>query len=497
TSVEDWTRRVGAASSMTRVAATLLWSLFAIVQHRGEELLRLNTALTYFMQAWQAESTSTSIVPSTYGDIPTAVMTGKIHIQITTMSSFEGVESIASKSHLGAFLASFHVEQKRLEYVALHLFTSPLGELTDARHEEAVWNLLRSIKELSDVNSQSFDTFGVHDHANFSAHRDVLTRHKLGTQLYGMFPRMLFLYCPNNRRHWRWLSNAVPLATTALSCHHAAWLQCGWLGDHAVDALTFADLLAALVWTLQRRQAQNDLREDVCEQIRIGIQLGEQFAGKWPQYSNMILTAVRQLHTIRDSLLSPSGLSTPWPPASTTTSSNTASSPVLRTPQAGELWQQPFFVNLNSRHDLQHHHCPPYQQTLPQQQQSAVYEQTQQLLGDWHQTPPVQPIRTDWSSNATDPDPERAFNGIPPVGLDNAQILPVILSGSGATMEQQRKDSQPSAYAAVDFDSRTSAVVASLADLPSSTSSQAPAQVVPAATPRPLLYLPDDRHPGS
>lgn len=55
---------------MTRVAATLLWSLFAIVQHRGEELLRLDTALTYFMQAWQAESTSTSIVPSTYGDIP-------------------------------------------------------------------------------------------------------------------------------------------------------------------------------------------------------------------------------------------------------------------------------------------------------------------------------------------------------------------------------------------------------------------------------------------
>lgn len=213
----------------------------------------------------------------------------------------------------------------------------------------------------------------------------------------------------------------------------------------------------------------------------------------------MILTAVRQLHTIRDSLLSPSGLSTPWPPASTTTSSNTASSPVLRTPQAGELWQQPFFVNLNSRQDLQHHHCPPYQQTVPQQQQSAVYQQTQQLLGDWHQTPPVQPIRTEWSSNATDADPERAFNGIASVGLDNAQILPVILSGSGATMEQQRKDSQPSGFTTADFGSRASAVVASLADLPSSTNSsnpQAPAQA-PAATPRPLLYLPDDRHPGS
>lgn len=177
--------------------------------------------------------------------VETAVMTGKLHIQVTTMSSFEGIEAIASKSDLSTFLASFHVEQKRLEYVALHLFTSPIGELTDDRHEEAVWNLLRSIKDLSDVNSQSFNTFYVPNNGSTSTQQDTLMRHKLGTQLYGMFPRMLFMYCPNDRRHWKWLSNALPLAVTALSCHHSAWRQYGWLGDHAVEALTFADLLAA------------------------------------------------------------------------------------------------------------------------------------------------------------------------------------------------------------------------------------------------------------
>lgn len=107
-------------------------------------------------------------------------------------------------------------------------------------------NLLKNIKQLSDVKTQSMDRFGVSmDNTSASAQRDVLKRLKLGTQVYGMFPRMLFLYCANERCGSRWLSNAVPLAATALSCYYAAWMQCGWLGDHAVDGLTFADLLTA------------------------------------------------------------------------------------------------------------------------------------------------------------------------------------------------------------------------------------------------------------
>lgn len=68
----------------------------------------------------------------------TAIMTGKLQIQATTLSSFEGMEAIASKPDVGSLVSSLHVEQKRLEYVALHLFTSPMGELSEARHEEAV-----------------------------------------------------------------------------------------------------------------------------------------------------------------------------------------------------------------------------------------------------------------------------------------------------------------------------------------------------------------------
>ena len=172
-------------------------------------------------------------------------MAGKLHVQATSMTSFEPIESIAAKVDLPTFLASFHVEQKRLEYLALHLFTSPIGELSDAKHEEAVWSLLSSIKDLSDVNIQSFNAISVTSTSSSVNAQRVLMRHKLGTQLYGLFPRMLFMHCPNERRHWRWLNNALPLAMTALSCHHAAWCQSGWLGDHAFDALMFADLLAA------------------------------------------------------------------------------------------------------------------------------------------------------------------------------------------------------------------------------------------------------------
>ncbi|SJX65537.1 uncharacterized protein SRS1_17606 [Sporisorium reilianum f. sp. reilianum] len=59
-SVDDLTSRLIAANGITRIAATLLWALLAFVQHRTEELLRMDTVLTCFMQAWQAATTSTS-----------------------------------------------------------------------------------------------------------------------------------------------------------------------------------------------------------------------------------------------------------------------------------------------------------------------------------------------------------------------------------------------------------------------------------------------------
>ncbi|CBQ69888.1 conserved hypothetical protein [Sporisorium reilianum SRZ2] len=362
------------------------------------------------------------------------------------MTSFEGIEAIATKPDLPTFLASFHVEQKRLEYIALHLFTSPVGQLTDARHEEAVWNLLSSLKDLSDVHGQAYDSFGAQYGGSVVGAQNVLMRHKLGTQLYGMFPRMLFMYCPNDRRHWRWLNNALPLAVTALSCHHAAWMQCGWLGDHAVDALTFADLLAAFVWTLQQRQAQSDVREDMHEHMRMGVELGEQFAAKWPQCSSMILAAVRQLH----SLQSTSGVNTPWPTASVATS-HSASSPVLRTPQDNE---PSFNLSTTHAHDL-------HLQQHRQHQQPA----------DWQDATALQPMRTDWS--ATD----HAFNSIGSAGLSAAHLLP----------PDERKDAlrvylAPTSHA-VEAETRTSAAVRAL---PAATSE------VPPSTTKTLLYI-DDR----
>lgn len=56
--------------------------------------------------------------------------------------------------------------------------------------------------------------------------------------------------------------------------------------------------LYRFVWTLQRRQAQNDLREDVCEQIRIGIQLGEQFVGLFGMMLLAVLSLTLAIHLL-------------------------------------------------------------------------------------------------------------------------------------------------------------------------------------------------------
>ncbi|TKY88135.1 hypothetical protein EX895_002845 [Sporisorium graminicola] len=484
-SVNDLTNRFIAANSTTRIAAALLWALLAFVQNRSEELLRMDTVLACFMQVWQASFPNHSAAVTVHDTasmsffraydwvhLQTAILTGKLHAQVTTMSSFEGIEAIASKVDLATFLSSFHVEQKRLEYIALHLFTSPMGELTDARHEEAVWNLLSSIKDLSDVNGQAYDAFGAQYSGSVAGAQHVLMRHKLGTQLYGMFPRMLFIYCPNNRRHWRWLNNALPLAVTALSCHHAACMQCGWLGDHAVDALMFADLLAAFVWTLQQRQAQNNLREDMHDHIRMGVELGERFAIKWPERSNMILAAVRQLCILRDSSLSTSGVNTSWPTASVATSSHTASSPALRTPQDLEPSQSMLETAYHPHDSCSQHYR----------------EQSLQPQEGWNDaaTAALQQARFEW------PGANQAFDSFNSVGLSATELLVADEQNDGLPVYLA---STPTGTDYPIADTRTSAAVRSLATTATPTD-LLQAVTATATTNKTLLYI-DDRSTDS
>uniref|UniRef100_V5ECW2 Zn(2)-C6 fungal-type domain-containing protein n=1 Tax=Kalmanozyma brasiliensis (strain GHG001) TaxID=1365824 RepID=V5ECW2_KALBG len=481
-SLEELQSMISTASDMTRIAATLLWALLALAQHRGEELMRLDTALTCFVQSWQAKASAltgfldvqdavalsfcrayewvhlrksmtfmlnefqqfgTEADSASGIRAETAIMTGQLLVIVTTTSGFQNVGAIAASNDFTGFLASLHVEQKRLEYMALHLFISPIAAMTDAQHEEAIWNLLSSIKSLSEANTQGFDSFGVSHYAAGSSQR-VLMRNKLGTQLYGMFPRMLFMHCPNERRNWRWLRNALPLAATALSCHHAAWMQYSWLGDHVLDVLTFSDLLAAFAWILQQCRAQTDMRDDVSNHLGIAIELGDRFAHRWPQYNETIHRTMRDLHALQESPLSASGLSTPWSAASVATAL-TESSCVLRTPQAQEMPQpaaRPHTPPQEATHP--HHYFQPDLRQLYQQQgppsHDSRYSQPDvkgaHVPEGWGSVP-LQPIQADWSSRG---DAGLALNSIAASGGGVGQQLPFVDIGTVQRKEEASMD---------------------------------------------------------
>lgn len=180
------------------------------------------------------------------GKTETAILTGKLHYQFSCISTSEGLEASACRTDFRTFLAACSVEQKRLEHVALHLFTLPSTSLSEEHHAQAIWSLLSSIEQLSETFEQSFDTFSTTSTA-FTNSQAALLKNKIGVQLYGIFPRLLFSFGERKGRHDRWLFNAVTLAGAALSMYHAAWSQSGWLGDHSLDALTFTDLLAGYV----------------------------------------------------------------------------------------------------------------------------------------------------------------------------------------------------------------------------------------------------------
>ena len=50
--VKETACKLFAATDITRVSATLLWALLAVVKHRLEDLERLHDVLTYFVHTW-------------------------------------------------------------------------------------------------------------------------------------------------------------------------------------------------------------------------------------------------------------------------------------------------------------------------------------------------------------------------------------------------------------------------------------------------------------
>ncbi len=177
------------------------------------------------------------------GHAETAITGGSLQIEVSSVLSLDAMDASRCKLDMRSFASAFQVEVARLEYQTLCLFSLPTGCLTDMQHAEAVWTLLTTLKQLSDVLEQRTLLLG----AGFDSatpEQDGLLRSKLAVQLYGVFPRLLARHNAD-RRLWRWLANAGPLAATALSLYHFAWAQFGWLGDHALDAATLADLLAA------------------------------------------------------------------------------------------------------------------------------------------------------------------------------------------------------------------------------------------------------------
>lgn len=171
-----------------------------------------------------------------------------MHRHVPDRAILDENNALDSTTFFEAFLATCHIEQKRLEYACLHLFTSPASAMPDKYHAESVEGLLITIKQLVERYEQNTSNLYLSINTATNA-LQALMRQKLGVQLYSMFPRMLFLYCPQDRRLRRWTDNAALLAAQAILLYQSAWLQSGWLGDHLSDAFTLAELLAAYVST--------------------------------------------------------------------------------------------------------------------------------------------------------------------------------------------------------------------------------------------------------
>ncbi|KAJ1019341.1 hypothetical protein NDA13_006257 [Ustilago tritici] len=381
-SLKDSATQLFEVTDMTRVAALMLWALLAVVKNRPEELVRLDNVLTHFMQVWEKAASADpaallGVIPISFRrmydwmHLQTAIMSGKLHIQLTRCTSFEGIDAIASKSDFQTFLAACHVEQKRLEYDAIHLLAMLRGTITDDILHDAVQKLLCELKHFADVFADRSDSFVTSVNVAINT-RQALMRQKLGIQLYGLFPRMLHKYCPNDRQHSRWLINATQLASITLSYHRSAFVHTEWLGDHAHDALTFVELLNAFAWLMQMPQRSTNARGGLSEPVQTAIEVGERFASKWAQHSANIQATITRLGNLGDEQPTSSGLTTPWQsaPSHTTSSSPDASStPSLETPHANDQ-MNPYATTLAQPLEWQQ-----------QDSQSQMYSQAQSSVG--------------------------------------------------------------------------------------------------------------------
>ncbi|KAJ1037766.1 hypothetical protein NDA10_004977 [Ustilago hordei] len=362
-SLKDIATQLFEATDMTRVAALMLWALLAVVKNRPEELVRLDNVLTHFMQVWEKAASADpaallGVIPVSLGVnervAELALQSANVfpllrlcfHSQISFrrmydwmhLRGFEGIDAIASKSDFQTFLAACHVEQKRLEYEAMHLLAMLRGTITDDILHDAVQKLLCELKHFADVFADRSDSFVTSVNVAINT-RQALMRQKLGIQLYGLFPRMLHKYCPNDRQHSRWLINATQLASITLSYHRSAFVHTEWLGDHAHDALTFVELLNAFAWLMQMPQRSTNARGGFPEPVQTAIEVGERFASKWAQHSANIQATITRLGKLGDEQPTCSGLTTPWQsaPSHTSSSSPDASSPPsLETPHAND-----------------------------------------------------------------------------------------------------------------------------------------------------------------
>lgn len=70
--IREAANKLFSINDMTRISATLLWTLLCVVKRRNEDLLRLDNALTFFMQVWQKRAHSDA--SALLGVVPVRVM---------------------------------------------------------------------------------------------------------------------------------------------------------------------------------------------------------------------------------------------------------------------------------------------------------------------------------------------------------------------------------------------------------------------------------------
>lgn len=230
-----------------------------------------------------------------------------------------------------------------------------------------------------------------------------------------------------------------------------------------------------------------------------GVQLAQ--AHRWAQYSHMMLAAVRQLYMIRESVLSCSGLSTPWPAASVATS-HTTSSPVLRTPQPGESMQPAFLMHTYSHHDAQHEHqyAPPLHALhalQPHHLEAQQQVQQEPLVETSESAACLHALRYEWSA-LSEMSTERGLERLG-AGRGCASLLPM-WHEDGGNLGEHKHTLVSECIGSMQADMRGAVdagmCVASSMSMPIDPTPSSGAADAEACTSKSLLYMADDRECG-